>query len=120
MRRNLIRDRKQVGKTKITEKVNYKGLAAIIVVFLLITLSCLLYVSVESSKPVIGKVVMLSDTTSDSGATQWVVVELKNGRKIQAVLPNSVPFKKDKEVKLIEIKTKLFGAERYKFSGYQE
>lgn len=120
MRRKFIREKGQVDKGKTNEKVNYKGLVAIIVGFLLFTAGCYFYVSTESSKPVFGKVVMLNDTTSDSGVTQWIVVELNNGNKIQATLPNSVPFKKDKQVKLIETKTKLFGAVRYRFAGYQE
>ena len=120
MRRKLIREKGVVDRIETNEKVNFKGLVAIIVGFLLLAVACYFYVSAESLKPVFGKVVMLNDTTSDSGVTQWIVVELNNGNKIQAILPNSVPFKKDKQVKLIETKTKLFGAERYRFAGYQE
>jgi hypothetical protein len=120
MRRKFIREKGAVDRGKTNEKVNYKGLVVIIIGFLLFTVACYFYVSTESSKPVFGKVVMLNDTTSDSGVAQWIVVELNNGHKIQAILPNSVPFKKDKQVKLIETKTKLFGAERYRFAGYQE
>lgn len=120
MRNKLNDNRASIGKGEIKEKINFKGLAAIIIAFLLTTTVFYLFVSTESSKVVVGKVVMLNDTTSDSGATQWLVVELEDGRNIHVKLPNSAPFKKNKEVKLIETKTKLFGAVKYRFAGYQE
>jgi len=105
---------------KAEEKINYKGLAAIIISFLFITVAGYLYVSVESSKIVYGKVVMLNDLTSDTGAIQKLIVELEDGRNIQVRLPNTSPFKKNKKVKLLETKTKLLGAKKYKFLGYDE
>lgn len=119
MRRKIIRNKglkKVIGKDK---KINYKGLIAIVLGFIFINFAIYLYVSVEKTEQVFGQVVMLNDTTSESAAQQRIVVVLEDGKTVQALLPNSLPFQKNSRVKLIKTKTKLFGVEKYRFAGYQ-
>ena len=120
MRRKFLRKYGHKKQQRREDKVNYKGLFAIVLGFIALNSCIYFYISTEKTEPVYGKVLLLNDQTSHFGVSRRIVVELENGKRVQPVLPESQPFIKRATVKLIRIETKLFGAERYRFAGYQK
>jgi len=52
------------------------------------------------------------------GEVLYLIVELDNGKVVEVKKPIGVPFIKDEQVQLIEIKTFIFGNVRYNFKAY--
>ena len=122
MQRKLLR--KQIKaervKKKQREKIHWLGLAAILLGFTTLFGALYLFMLPQQSEFVLGQAIMLNDTTSESGVRQWLVVKLANNRIVQVRLPNEFAFEKGAIVRVQKVQTKLFGAERFSFAGYQK
>ncbi|WPD22432.1 MAG: hypothetical protein SD837_19860 [Candidatus Electrothrix scaldis] len=121
IRRKFLRRQIKAGKIKKpSKKINWLGFSAILIAFFALAGTVYFYSSPVATEFVFGKVTMLNDTTSTSGSRRWVVVKLKDGRFVQVALPKQFTFEKGATVKLRKVTTGLFGAERFRFAGYQK
>ncbi len=73
------------------------------------------YMNADKPNVVVGKALGLVDSSNAKKLDVYIVVELENGNKIQAIFPSNNKFNKGDTVFLQEYTTKAFGGKRYTF-----
>lgn len=108
----------KLRKADMTQAIKGKAFPAVLIIVAIIGLY--LFISNTWSRQVTGKAITIKmmDSAYESNQLVYIIVELENGDRVRAVMPEHFPFWKDEEVVLSEIPTKFFGPKEYRLLGY--